>query len=270
MASPTPARRRRRPRRRGRSTRAVARPVPGDRPGGPPVPWPGAGGRGAQPPPGGAGRLAGPARHRDQPPAAGPARRRPHPLRRVGRRQRRLALPLWLVLAVCGFFWPGWWVWCVLVLLLGLFHPPVRDESVPLDPVRRRLAWLAWLMLLLSFIPVPIEPLTVTAGGERAGTLGGGAPPFRERPGTFRGDASPVRTGPGTFGGDASLFRERPGTFRGGASPFRERPGTFRGDASLFRGSASLFRGDASLFRANAPLLSLRLLPSAGGSPRSA
>jgi membrane-associated protease RseP (regulator of RpoE activity) len=72
------------------------------------------------------------------------------------RLQRRLALPVWLALAVLGYFWPGWWLWCVIVLVIRLYHPRVEDESVPLDGKRRLLAWLALAMLVLSFMPVPL------------------------------------------------------------------------------------------------------------------
>jgi membrane-associated protease RseP (regulator of RpoE activity) len=74
----------------------------------------------------------------------------------TGRLQRRLALPFWLALALLGYYWPGWLLWCVIVLVIGLRHPPVYDESLPLDPKRRALAWVALLMFALSFMPVPI------------------------------------------------------------------------------------------------------------------
>jgi membrane-associated protease RseP (regulator of RpoE activity) len=73
--------------------------------------------------------------------------------------QRRVALPLWLALALLGFYWPGWWLWCVILLVIGLYHPPVFDESIPLDGKRRLLAWLALAMLVLSFMPVPISEI---------------------------------------------------------------------------------------------------------------
>lgn len=75
----------------------------------------------------------------------------------AGPGQRRIALPLWLLLGVMGFFWVGWILWCVIVMLIGLYHPPVWDESTPLDWRRRGLAWLALAMFILSFIPVPLR-----------------------------------------------------------------------------------------------------------------
>ena len=74
----------------------------------------------------------------------------------TGRLQRQLALPLWLALGLTGFYWVGWLVWCVIVLVIGLYHPPVRDERIRLDRRRLLLAWLALLIFVLSFAPVPI------------------------------------------------------------------------------------------------------------------
>jgi hypothetical protein len=76
---------------------------------------------------------------------------------------RRLGVPVLLTLAAVAFVWPGWLLWGGLVLLLsGLRHPPVRDAAEPLDPVRRRLAWVALLLLVLSFMPVPLRQVPVT------------------------------------------------------------------------------------------------------------
>lgn len=76
----------------------------------------------------------------------------------TGRLQRRLALPLWLLLGVMGVvFWYGWLLWCFIVLLIGLRHPPVYDESEPLDLKRRILAWFAFVMFVLSFTPNPLS-----------------------------------------------------------------------------------------------------------------
>lgn len=74
----------------------------------------------------------------------------------AGRLQRRLALPCWLALALLGFYWPGWLLWSVVVLVIGLRHPPVYDENLPLDRKRRALAWVALAIFVLSFMPVPI------------------------------------------------------------------------------------------------------------------
>jgi len=79
----------------------------------------------------------------------------------TGRFQRRLALPLWIALGVMGYYWRGWLLWCVIVLIIGLYHPPVYDESEPLDAKRRLLAWFALVMFVLSFMPVPLDIVSV-------------------------------------------------------------------------------------------------------------
>lgn len=79
----------------------------------------------------------------------------------VGRVQWRLAWPLWIALALAGFLWSGWWLWCVVVGLLGVRHPPVRDETTTLDPLRRGLALAGLLLFLVCFMPVPIRGVPV-------------------------------------------------------------------------------------------------------------
>jgi membrane-associated protease RseP (regulator of RpoE activity) len=77
----------------------------------------------------------------------------------AGRRQWKLALPLWLLLVAAGFLFPGWWVWAVIVRLIGLRHPPLGDEETPLDGVRIALAVGALAMLVLCFMPVPLASI---------------------------------------------------------------------------------------------------------------
>jgi hypothetical protein len=71
----------------------------------------------------------------------------------AGRWQRRLALPLWVALALAGMLWGGWALWCVVIFAMGLYHPPVVDEAMPLDRRRRALAVTALVVLALCFTP---------------------------------------------------------------------------------------------------------------------
>lgn len=79
----------------------------------------------------------------------------------TGGRYRRLAVALWCGLLALGLLWPGWVLWCLVILVLGLRHPPVLDEDRPLD--RRRLAVAAVLLavFLLSFAPAPLTTVVV-------------------------------------------------------------------------------------------------------------
>jgi len=74
-----------------------------------------------------------------------------------GRLQRKLAIPLLLLLALAGFLWGGWWIWCVLILVMGPYHPRVADEHVPLDRTRMALAFLALILFVLCFMPTPVR-----------------------------------------------------------------------------------------------------------------
>jgi hypothetical protein len=82
----------------------------------------------------------------------------------AGRLHRWIAWPTWILVCALGVLWLGWLVLSLMVLLLmGLRHPPVVDAETPLDPRRRRLALVAWVLLALSFTPVPLA--TVPLGG---------------------------------------------------------------------------------------------------------
>lgn len=71
--------------------------------------------------------------------------------------QRRVAWPLLGILFVLGFRWWGWWIWVVVALVMGVRHPWMPDEDVPLDPARRRLGWLCLLIFLLCLTPQPLR-----------------------------------------------------------------------------------------------------------------
>ncbi|HEX5760754.1 MAG TPA: site-2 protease family protein [Thermoanaerobaculia bacterium] len=79
----------------------------------------------------------------------------------TGRLQRRLALGLWALLALGSLLWPGWLVWSAIVLMMGLRHPPVRDEAEPLGRGRQALALLALLLFVGCFMPVPMRDVVL-------------------------------------------------------------------------------------------------------------
>jgi len=71
--------------------------------------------------------------------------------------QRRIAWPLLAVLVVLGFWWPGWWIWAVIALVMRVRHPWIPDEGAPLDPRRRLLGFICILVFLVCFTPEPIK-----------------------------------------------------------------------------------------------------------------
>jgi membrane-associated protease RseP (regulator of RpoE activity) len=75
----------------------------------------------------------------------------------LGDRVRTLSQILPFALAVLGVLgWMGWLVWAVLLLLLGVGHPPL-EEFGPLDRRRLWVGALSAVILLASFVPVPLK-----------------------------------------------------------------------------------------------------------------
>lgn len=59
-------------------------------------------------------------------------------------------------LVLLGFFtWPGWFIWAVLITLIGMWHPPVEDQHVPMDGRRKATTASAMIVFILTFIPTP-------------------------------------------------------------------------------------------------------------------
>jgi hypothetical protein len=95
----------------------------------------------------------------------------------ASRLHRRLAWPIWIVVCALGLLWIGWFLLCLMVLVaMGLRHPPVLDADQPLAPRRRKLAALALVLLVVCFTPIPLSHLPlesptgvlVDGGGGRA------------------------------------------------------------------------------------------------------
>jgi len=76
----------------------------------------------------------------------------------IGSKSRSLArLFLVVFLAMGVFFWIGWFVWALIILILGLKHPRVIDEEAPLGVSRKIMGFMAIAIFILSFIPAPIK-----------------------------------------------------------------------------------------------------------------
>ncbi len=67
----------------------------------------------------------------------------------------------WVVVAglvAMGFFWPGWFVWAFLaVVIIKLKHPPTLNDAVKLDRSRVILGWISIALFILTFIPIPLK-----------------------------------------------------------------------------------------------------------------
>ena len=59
-------------------------------------------------------------------------------------------------LVLMSFFWSGWWLWAGLVFFLGRKHAEPMDQVTKLDGKRRWLGYLALVVFILTFVPVPM------------------------------------------------------------------------------------------------------------------
>lgn len=71
------------------------------------------------------------------------------------RRISQIAGVALLIMAI--FFWRGWIVFAVLTFFLGFRHPMLLDSWTPLDNRRRAWAYVALVIFLLCFTPMPLS-----------------------------------------------------------------------------------------------------------------
>jgi membrane-associated protease RseP (regulator of RpoE activity) len=54
-------------------------------------------------------------------------------------------------------WWDGWLIWGILLLFMGVRHPPPVDPDTPLDAKRKFLGWFLLATLAVTFTPVPFS-----------------------------------------------------------------------------------------------------------------
>jgi membrane-associated protease RseP (regulator of RpoE activity) len=74
-----------------------------------------------------------------------------------GKEKAKKLIPAILVfLALLGFVWSGWWLWALIVLMMGRVYAEPRDQITELDPKRKALAVLGLVIFLFTFTPIPL------------------------------------------------------------------------------------------------------------------
>ncbi len=72
-------------------------------------------------------------------------------------KHRYISLAVILALVPMGYLWSGWLLWAALLLVfLGLRHPPLLDYWEPLDEKRKFWAFIGLVIFLLCFTPIPL------------------------------------------------------------------------------------------------------------------
>ncbi|MFQ6607260.1 MAG: site-2 protease family protein [Fidelibacterota bacterium] len=79
----------------------------------------------------------------------------------MGKKHNVFAKWVFLSLLPLGFISPHWWFWAALILVLmrTVKHPPIQDIDVPIGKRERNIGWICIAILILCFIPIPIEVL---------------------------------------------------------------------------------------------------------------
>ncbi len=72
-----------------------------------------------------------------------------------GNKRKYLMISIIVVMALLGLKWPGWYFWILLVLFFGLKHPKAQDEITTLTKKDKILGLVAFIILILAFIPNP-------------------------------------------------------------------------------------------------------------------
>ncbi len=74
----------------------------------------------------------------------------------LGPRHRQFSILMVVALLVLGALtWPGWFIWAALITVIGMWHPPVEDQAIPMDRRRRLTTAAAIAVFVLTFIPTP-------------------------------------------------------------------------------------------------------------------
>lgn len=76
----------------------------------------------------------------------------------LDRWHRAVSIVLVAVLILLGLFsWEGWAFWGVLMIILGIKHPPVVYWEQPLDRRRKFIGVLSLIIFIVTFIPSPFR-----------------------------------------------------------------------------------------------------------------
>ncbi len=74
----------------------------------------------------------------------------------IGPKQGLVAKAVLVILVVLGATgWVGWLVWAGILFFMGMYHPPVIYDWIPLDTKRKVIGWLTIAVFVMTFTPIP-------------------------------------------------------------------------------------------------------------------
>jgi membrane-associated protease RseP (regulator of RpoE activity) len=75
-----------------------------------------------------------------------------------GRRAQTIGRGILVALVILGLVaWVGWLLWAFIGWrIVGTSHPPVTDPDEPVGAPRVAIAWMAFVLFVLTFMPVPL------------------------------------------------------------------------------------------------------------------
>jgi membrane-associated protease RseP (regulator of RpoE activity) len=74
----------------------------------------------------------------------------------IGPKHGIIAKAVIVLLVILGAMgWIGWFVWTAILIVMGIHHPPVIYDWIPLDTKRKVVGWLTLLVFVMTFTPMP-------------------------------------------------------------------------------------------------------------------
>lgn len=75
-----------------------------------------------------------------------------------GRKHFYISRLMLIFIATLGVFvWYGWLVWAVLLIILGVDHPPIMFWESKIDRFRKTVGIISFIIFFLTFIPAPFK-----------------------------------------------------------------------------------------------------------------
>ena len=81
-----------------------------------------------------------------------------------GIKARRIYYPVLIAMIGLTLLTPIWFLWVVLLFLLGRVYAPPLDDITPLDMRRRGVGVATLLVFILVFVPIPFAPVQLEQG----------------------------------------------------------------------------------------------------------